>query len=86
MRFYLFVSMFCVLRREKHPGGCFESRKSYKVEENESWSVGDTMATVSEYNTAGLMRDLPDLTRGRAYHACTSFLSSAKERVILVFR
>ena len=43
--------------------------KSYKVEENESWSVGDTLTTVSEYNTGGFVRDLPDLLVQRAYHA-----------------
>ena len=32
-----------------------------------------TRTTVSQYNEAGWVRDLPDLLQGRYYHGCTSY-------------
>ena len=47
---------------------------------------GKTLDRVSEYNTGGFVKDLPKLLSERMDHACTSYLSSTEERVIVVFR
>ena len=41
----------------------------------------DTLTTVSQYNEAGWLRDLPDLQQGRYSHGCSSYNNAEGTKV-----